>query len=182
VDSATNTVAAGPRLDDIADHNQVLIGAHQQRQCSCLLAKGDLAEVHFIAGVVTTEDYDAMLAGTIKPEELAGWVNGVILKVYAADHISADGWGQAARHRLGTSDFTRWQQRISDIPRPEYRQHNRDAQRGNHGGDDMGLKWADPNEAHKLLSTAGLAPHKSCYCCTAHEHLSYLRRHESIPG
>jgi hypothetical protein len=31
---ATNTVASGSPLDDIADHKQVLIGAHQHRQCS----------------------------------------------------------------------------------------------------------------------------------------------------
>jgi hypothetical protein len=110
-----------------------------------LFAKGGLAEVHFIAGVVTTEDYDEVLAGTIKPEELAGWVNGVILKDYAADHISADGRGAgllrlsaARQHQAWHIRFRAGSNAYPTFPSPNIANKTGDTKRSNHGGHGIG--------------------------------------------
>jgi hypothetical protein len=77
----TNSTAM---VDDVVNHNQVMIGAYQSNGGSVLYPlTGNIAEAHFFDRALTAADYDTMVGGTL-PESMTNWVDGWTLQTYSA--------------------------------------------------------------------------------------------------
>lgn len=82
---ATNVDASSTTVDDLASHNQVIIGARQFNSGAFdMFANGSIAEVHFFSSALSDADLDAIIADTVKPETRSNWVDGWTLKEYNA--------------------------------------------------------------------------------------------------
>ncbi len=65
--------------------NRCLIGATRRAAGLLQHAKADLAEAHWFNRILTSGEIDALVAGTAKPEEISGWVDGVDMTAFRAD-------------------------------------------------------------------------------------------------
>jgi hypothetical protein len=71
--------------DNLASHNACVIGArHYNNTAASNFANGSLAEAHWFNVALTAADVANMIADTIKPEAISGWVDGWTLKDYEA--------------------------------------------------------------------------------------------------
>jgi hypothetical protein len=87
----TNTVSAA---DQLANHDRCVIGArHYSSAAASLFANGSLAEAHWFNTALTSTDVANLIADTVKPEALSGWVDGWTLKDYQAsgNYVSIGG-------------------------------------------------------------------------------------------
>lgn len=68
-------------LDDISNHDRVVVGAyHFNSSAPALFLSGKVAEPHFYNTALTPTQITALLNDTVKPEATAGWVDGWTLK------------------------------------------------------------------------------------------------------
>jgi len=80
--SATDTASVA---DGITNHNLSMIGARQYNSLAVeFFANGSLAEAHWFNSALTSTNITDMIADTVKPEAVSGWVDGWILKDYQA--------------------------------------------------------------------------------------------------
>jgi len=73
-------------VNGIANHNLCTLGArHYNSGAASLFIKGALAEAHWYNVALTPADVGNMIADTVKPEAISGWVDGWMLKDFEAD-------------------------------------------------------------------------------------------------
>jgi hypothetical protein len=80
---ATETFG-GARVNHFPGHDKFVIGGLWNGSAYVPSLKGNIGEVHLIAGSLTDADYNAVSSGSLRPEELAGWIDGFALKDYSA--------------------------------------------------------------------------------------------------
>lgn len=72
--------------DDLTTHNRVTLGAIDINGGGPGgFTNGSIAEAHFFSVALTSTDVDNLLADTVKPEAISGWIDGWTLKDHAAD-------------------------------------------------------------------------------------------------
>lgn len=84
--SAVGQTSSMAATDDLSNHNRFTVGAwHLNSAAAALFTNGSVAEPHVFSVDLTDDDVADLLADDVKPEELAGWVDGWTLKDHAAD-------------------------------------------------------------------------------------------------
>ena len=82
--NATGVIDTTTAVDDIANHNRFTIGAITANGNTVGYCLGDVAEAHVFNVALTSTDIANLMAGTVKPEEIAGWVDGWTLANFQA--------------------------------------------------------------------------------------------------
>jgi hypothetical protein len=88
--SATPATGTG-QTDESSYYNRMTVGGrHANGGVPDLFMNGSIAELHFYNVALTATDYTNIANGTVKPESVAGWVDGFQLKT-ATDLTSMGG-------------------------------------------------------------------------------------------
>jgi hypothetical protein len=71
--------------DDLSTHDSVTVGAWQYNGASAnAFTNGSVAEAHFYSAALTSSNVTDLLADSVKPEDVTGWIDGWTLKDFAA--------------------------------------------------------------------------------------------------
>lgn len=102
-DSTGLTDTATSPVNDISNHNLCTVGAQKYNNAVAdSFAKGSFAEAHWIAGALTSTDVANLIADTVKPEDLTGWVDGWTFKDYEAGGTYTSIGGTRTMTAVGT--------------------------------------------------------------------------------
>ena len=82
--SAFSTPDTSNSSQNYSHLNRVVIGATRRSAGVLQHAKADLAEVHFFTGILTSGQIDALVAGSVLPEDTSGWVDGWTLQTFSS--------------------------------------------------------------------------------------------------
>lgn len=81
--STGSSVDTASVTDDITNHDRFVVGAqHYNSSAATNFLKGSIAEPHIFNVALTSGDVTNLLADSVKPEAITGWVDGWILKTY----------------------------------------------------------------------------------------------------
>ncbi len=84
-DNTTQAVSTASVTDSTSNHDRVTVGAwHYNGNSPSLFTNGNVAEAHFFNVALTSTDVGNLLADSVKPEAITGWVDGWTFKDYSA--------------------------------------------------------------------------------------------------
>ena len=79
--SSTGVTETTAMTDDTTNHDRLTVGAwHYNSGVAGLFCNGSVAEAHVFNVALTATDVTNLLADSVKPEAITGWVDGWILK------------------------------------------------------------------------------------------------------
>jgi hypothetical protein len=83
--SSSPGTSSASMTDSTSNHDRVVAGAyHYNNAAASLFTNGHIAEAHFFNVALTATDVDNLLADSVKPEAITGWVDGWTFETYSA--------------------------------------------------------------------------------------------------
>ena len=78
--SSTGVTVVSSAIDDTTNHDRLTVGAwHHNSGAAGLFCNGSVAEAHIFNVALTATDVTNLLADSVKPEAITGWVDGWML-------------------------------------------------------------------------------------------------------